>query len=98
VKSLIWTFLDRRRSWGFLLSRLCCWRPRRDLNPCYRRERWPRSRSFTTLQHSEVHRKASYSRKNTVTGPQLVLEHGLFIPDFSDSERCLDHRNIGEAA
>ncbi len=27
------------KPWGFQLSLLFCWRPRRDLNPCYRRER-----------------------------------------------------------
>ena len=30
---------------GFLASSLVCWRPRRDLNPCYRRESRPRVRN-----------------------------------------------------
>src|SRR5271166_267607 len=34
-----WTFLNPRHKRQFSLSTLVCWRPRRDLNPCYRRER-----------------------------------------------------------
>ena len=34
-----WTKLDHEENWGFRASCLFCWRPRRDLNPCYRRER-----------------------------------------------------------
>ena len=32
--------LDHKKFSGFLISPLECWRPRRDLNPCYRRERF----------------------------------------------------------
>ena len=37
VKSLL-DLLGGRRNWGFRLTRLFFWRPRWDLNPCYRRE------------------------------------------------------------
>jgi len=34
-----WTLLNPRPRCQFSVSSLFCWRPRRDLNPCYRRER-----------------------------------------------------------
>jgi len=34
-----WTLLNPRPECQFSVSSLFCWRPRRDLNPCYRRER-----------------------------------------------------------
>jgi hypothetical protein len=35
------------------------WRPRRDSNPCYRRERRDANRSINKLESSEVHRNTS---------------------------------------
>jgi hypothetical protein len=42
----------RQRLWeiAFLVSLLFCWRPRRDLNPCYRRERATPSRLYKNLE------------------------------------------------
>jgi hypothetical protein len=34
-----WTLMDLDAKQGFRVSALESWRPRRDLNPCYRRER-----------------------------------------------------------
>ena len=34
-----WTNWNMMKSGGFRETDLFCWRPRRDLNPCYRRER-----------------------------------------------------------
>ena len=34
-----WTLTDPDSKPGIRVSSLDCWRPRRDLNPCYRRER-----------------------------------------------------------
>ena len=45
------------------------WRPRRDLNPCYRRERRPINRRWSAIQHSEVHRNTS---QETQDSRQLV--------------------------
>ena len=40
-----WTLMDPDSKRGFRVSSLESWRPRRDLNPCYRRERNAANRS-----------------------------------------------------
>src|SRR5580698_1812121 len=50
---------------GYLKAVCIIWRPRRDLNPCYRRERWPINRCWSAFQHSEVHRNTSQRTQNT---------------------------------
>ena len=48
-----WTKLDPEERRRFRGSSLFCWRPRRDLNPCYRRESRPRVRNCLKLNGTD---------------------------------------------
>jgi hypothetical protein len=46
-----------REKWGFPASLLFCWRPRRDLNPCYRRESTRSGRKLLKLRNTDGYLK-----------------------------------------
>jgi hypothetical protein len=48
-----WTLLNPRPRCRFSVRSLFCWRPRRDLNPCYRRESRPRVRNRLKLNGTD---------------------------------------------
>ncbi len=48
-----WTLLNPRPKCQFSEGSLFCWRPRRDLNPCYRRESRPRVRNRLKLNGTD---------------------------------------------
>ena len=70
-----------RRKRGFPASLLFCWRPRRDLNPCYRRESGMAKRNSNKLQeHGRTGWRSRNSRKHLIVSPmcpQREIGHSL---------------------
>ncbi len=57
---------------GFSLSALDCWRPRRDLNPCYRRESGMAKRNCNKLQgRGRTGWRSRSSKKHLVVSPMI---------------------------
>jgi hypothetical protein len=62
---------------GFRLTLLFCWRPRRDLNPCYRRERIWSAGNLLKLEGADGSQSTSRTVSGAFIGRQLDASFAL---------------------